>query len=252
MLVFYLFRIRLYRSGPVHHHPTRRDWIGELIRQQPAAEACQAGMWRMDNATAIGGHGLLFTADRSASAFAVYDGEYGILSLAPPQPARPAHAMEMARGLQTLLNMHACAHDDIRIEITPVIDPEGFLDHIMEAFAITEFSVQCGEPNALEPGHGPFAPMQAMLERAGGEQVRISMLGEDLDREMLEPLVRAAAGEGHEVRIRLREAMGRKPISRRMRGHTIDFLVRREDIPGRADTVLAMARQIFLHIRGEQ
>lgn len=251
MLVFYLFRIKLYRPGAAPQRGITGDWIGELIRQKPTADIGQGRTWRIGNVTAVSGHGLLLSVDTPSPTYAIYDSEYGLLSLAPAAPARPSSAMNMARGMQALLNTHARMHGDASIEIDAVIDPEDFIDHIMDAFAVTEFTVRCGEPNALETGKGPFAPMQAMLRAAGGEEARTSILGEDLDREALERLTRAAAGEGHEVRIRLREARGQRPVSRRMRGHTIDFLVRKEDIPNRADTVLAMARQIFLHIQGK-
>lgn len=250
MLVFYLFRTKLYRSGLAPSQGSRRDWIGDFMRQQPEAEIGRGRRWRIGNVTSVGGRGLLLSVATPEPAYALYDSEYGLLSLAPPKPARASGAVDMARGLQALLNAHARTHHDLRIEIDAVIDPEGFIDHIMDAFAVTEFTVQCGEPDVRDDGHAPFAPMQAMLEAAGGTRARTSILGEDLDREMLERLTRAAAGDGHEVRIRLKEAMGQRPVSRHMRGHTIDFLVRKEDIPGRADTVLAMARQIFLHIRG--
>lgn len=250
MLVFYLFRLKLFRSGAATHPDIQLGWIGNLIRQLPTTGIDLGGSWHITNVSEIGSHGLLLSVDTPSSpAYAVYDSEFGILSLAPPKPAKQSSALDMAHNLQTLLNAHTRTHEDGRIEIDAVIDPEDFIDHIMDGFAVTEFTVQCGEPSVLEDGHGPFMPMQKMLKSAGGTRVRTSIHGEDLDREMLERLARAAARDGHEVHIRLKESLGRRPVSRRMQGHTIDFLVKQEDIPRRADAVLAMARQIFLHIQ---
>ena len=59
MLVFYLFRTKLYRSGFAPSRGAKRDWIGDLLRQQAEAEVGGGRRWRIGNVATVGGRGLL-------------------------------------------------------------------------------------------------------------------------------------------------------------------------------------------------
>jgi hypothetical protein len=258
MLLFYLFRLRAC------HPATPEAWIEGIIRDRPSAEIDEGEVWRIGNIDAVDGEGLMFVVGRGPDhesgdfddvedpnapcTYALYDSEQGILSMAL-KPALSPSIREIVDNLRKLLNRHAGTDsDEVRIEIDAIIDPDGFIDHIMSADVVTEFTMQFDEHNC-DSGD---TSMRKMLEATGGRSVQTTILGDDLDREALERLARSAATAGYDVSIRLCEAMGQSPIVRRMQGDPIDFLVKGEDIPNQAKTILNMARQIFSHIAGNQ
>lgn len=113
------------------------------------------------------------------------------------------------------------ADQGVRVEISEIWDPEGFLQQVREAYSVVSFSVEFGRPNPFDVQKEFHEPMERYLEASGGESGKATIRGEDLDRETIEGVTRSVASSGKDASARLRRSQHQRPVTRHIRGDPV-------------------------------
>ena len=278
MPAFYLFRLKAIRSkqSPLFKSDvTRREFIEALLEEKPSAEIRAGYVWHIGNVRKIKKDGLIFAVGRTTKSnkeqfdetsgdfkeiidvespftYAVYDSKYSVIAIALKTKLSPT-AKGIARSLQTLLNGHSYTRDnEIRIEIAEISDPEGFIEQILKAYSVVEFSLEFTEPNPFDVEKDFHEPMEKLLEETGGEKGKTKIQGEELDKEILEELSRSAASTGNDVSAKLKKEEDQKPVTRHMKGDLVSVSVEDQNIPEQAEQILSQTRNTYLSVRGSE
>lgn len=271
----YLYRlkaIRLEQSLLFAENVSRREFIFNLLVSKPSEELRSGYIWHIGNVSEVSADGLMFAVGRTTIAsqekydqdtgdfievddeespftFAFYDQTLGVLGLSSKYKLAPT-TKGIARNLERLLNASPYTKDNgIRIEIGEISDPETFIQHLHEAYAVVGFKMEFGEPNPFDVEKDFHAPMEALLSETGGEKGSTTLKGEDLEREPLESLTRSAASVGSNASARIRKEAGDRPVTKHLKGDPASILAEEVGIPEKAAEIVLKLRNAYRRIR---
>lgn len=270
----WLFRIKIIeveQGALFRSQQSRSDFLSGLINRKPDGEIRKGYVWHIGNVSDLDDSGLFFAIGRttktskelydeeSGDFLAVEDEEapftnvfcdfsLGVLGIVPKTRLSPS-PKGMARSLEKLLNhQREVADQGFRIEVSEIWDPEGFLQHIRQAYAVITFSVEFGKPNPFDVQKEFHEPMEKYLEASGGEAGKTTIRGEDLDRDTVEDVTRSVASAGKNASARLRREVGQKPIVKHVKGDPVIVPADDEEMDNRVG-ILNRIREAYQRVR---
>lgn len=245
MFEFYLFRIKAYPPQQYTLFPDDRNPAGvlrEILENKPSAELRKGYVWHVGNLTPVGRDSVYFALGRTTrSVIERYDEEAGNFIEEDFETSPYTHAFldfkyqvlvvakktrlaPTPRGivgqLEKLLNSSDYVQaNKVRIEISQINDPEDFVLQIRQAYAVTRFNMEFGEPNPWDADKDFQQPMQRLLKKSEGYRGNTSIQGEDLNRDTLEELIRATASTGNDAQASIKTRPRGKVKRKRLKGN---------------------------------
>lgn len=270
----YLFRVKVQKTkqGVLFGREIEPSkFLTEVISSKPSAELREGYIWHIGNIVLIENEGLSFAAGRTTKkskelydeseknflevedeespfTYVYYDMKYGFFAIEPKSKLSPT-VKGIARNIEKLINKQDYViHSGYRIEISEIWDPEDFLRHIRQAYAVVGFTVHFGKPNPFDVEADFHRPMEKYLEETGGRKGKATIQGENLDRDKIEEVTRSVASTGNDASARLRMTEGQRPVTRHLEGDPVAIPIEDEE---RADkfTLLEKLRNAYLQVR---
>lgn len=275
MFEFYLFRIKVYapQQYPLFNGvQTSSEVLRQILTEKPSAELRKGYVWHIGNLTSVGDSGIYFALGRTTkSLIERYDEEagnfveedfetspythafldltYQVLGIAKKTRLAPT-PKGIAGQLEKLLNdsIHIGSYGG-RVEISQINDPEDFVLQIREAYAVTRFSMDFGEPNPWDANKDFQQPMQRLLKESHGRKGNTSIAGDDLDRGTLEELTRATASTGNDAQAIIRTNARGRGTRKRLKGNPA--VIQQEEIASVAEqqNLLQQIRSYYEKLR---
>lgn len=245
MFEFYLFRVKVYppkQYGLFTDNQSSTAVLRRILEEKPSAELRKGYVWHVGNLSSLERNGIYFALGRTTrSLIERYDEEegnfveedfetspythvfldfkYQVLVLAKKTRLAPT-AKGIAGQLEKLLNSSEYVRaEGARVEISQINDPEDFVMHIRNAYAVTRFSMEFGEPNPWDADKDFQQPMQKLLKKSEGFRGNTTIQGEDLNRDTLEELVRATASTGNDAQATIKTSQRGKVKRKRLKGN---------------------------------
>jgi hypothetical protein len=252
MLEFQLFRLKMVfpaQQNLFNQEPPRAELLRQATKELSSAILRKGIKWHIGNVEAIGEHGLYFRLGRSAQTkFEVFaEGQFldeefetapythvminvdlevcAIAKKTKLSPTTSGIAKRLARLLQT---SPPSIRAGVTIEIDEINDPEDFIQHLRNAYAISKFSVWFSLPNPWDVEEDFIRPAQKLVKESNGKQGKTELKGESLNSVVLEDISRSAATTGDEAIAIITTAADGKRIKKRLRGNPI--LLLEEDV----------------------
>lgn len=280
MFEFYLFRIKVYLSQQygLFENQGRRGVLQEALEEKPSAELRKGYVWHVGNLAHVEANGLYFALGRTTRALierfdeeqgnfveenfetspythVFLDFHYQVLVLAKKTRLAPT-PKGIATQLEKLLNAsRAVEIAHARVEISQINDPEDFVEHIRNAYAVTRFGMEFGHPNPWDANEDFQKPMQKLLSRTSGFRGSTTIQGEDLDRDALEKLVRATASTGNDAQATIKMSPRGKAKRKRLKGNAAviahDEIASGEQRRGLLDVVRAYYERIRQQLKDD-
>jgi hypothetical protein len=108
-----------------------------------------------------------------------------------------------------------------RIEVSPLSDPEGFIEVLNRAYSITRFGAEFSLPNPFDADEDFQKPLEKVLRESNGQNGKAVIEGEDLDPKTLEGIARSAAASGNNADAKLRLTPRSRPVKRALSGNVV-------------------------------
>lgn len=292
-LLFQVFRIQVF-FPPVPPllaglSETKDDPVATLrsaIESRPERESRAGIEWHIGNVEAVDTDAIYFALGRTTrSTMELYDDEGGnfsemkyrvapythVLLDVPMEICCIAHKSKLAqrtsgiaRQLELLLNASTIAGvTRARFEVSEIADPEDFLQRIKAAEAVTDFTVKFRLPNAWDAESDFIKPRQRTVAALRATKGKTEFTGKDLDKEILEELVRSTAATGDDASAKIEE--GKKPKKRdkkrknkdsgvRIHLHGNNVLFRSDEPISREERIEALEqmRTLYRRVRGNE
>jgi len=264
----YLFRVKVQEEAQrrlFSSSQSRSNFTLGLIGGKPHAENRRGYTWHIGNVQMVGAHDVIFAVGRTTKTsreqydeesgdflevedeeapftFAYFESQLGVLGILPKSRLAPT-VRGIARNLGAMLNdQPEVQREGLRIEISELWDPEGFLQQVHEAFAVVGFTIEFGHPNPWDVEEDFHRPLERYLQQADGAKGRTTVQGEDLDRDTIEKVVRSIASVGNDASARLRNRRGHPPVVRRLRGDPVQVSLDEDHIERPASVFEAIRR----------
>lgn len=109
----------------------------------------------------------------------------------------------------------------VQIVVDPIIDPEGFIEQMRGASAVTRFSFTASFPNPFDVEALIQRPAEAFTKAAGGERTKVEVEGENLNEELLEELARGVASTGDQASATIRPDAASRGKRIHLRGNPV-------------------------------
>jgi hypothetical protein len=138
--------------------------------------------------------------------------------------------------LELLLNVSGTASaTGARFEVSEIADPDSFLQRIKAAGAETDFTVTFRLPNAWDAESDFITPRQRTVAALRATKGKVEFTGKDLDKAILEELVRLTAATGDEASAKIEEQKTTKTRGNNSKGvrihlHGNNILFRSDDL----------------------
>lgn len=234
-LLFTLFRAQVHLPEQLPLLTPLRS-PGEILKaallERPTVQHPR-GSWHIGNVTDVPPSGLYFAIGKqlpkqmgvlddegdfhthsaivAPNTHAVLDLHYQVLGIAKNTELAP-EPKAVARKLQSLLQATKVVQDhQCKISIGVITDPTEFVEILGKAAAVTKFQVSYGLPNVWDAEEDFQQPIQKTAKALGSDVATATFSGEDLDREKLIKLTRAAAAVGKRAKAWVRRKKNQRP-----------------------------------------
>jgi hypothetical protein len=186
--------------------------------------------------------------NQSTYAHCLFDSEIGIVVISKNSNLSQRTGM-IADKIEKLLSSNSSIIlNEIRVEISPIPDPEGFIRQLGDARLITRFTASFGGPNPFDADEYFQRPMSVYLSSARGEDGSTTIKGDDLDNAILVEVAKSTAATGNKASARIKRFKSSKPETIHLEG---DPVRRRIDLAvNRFQDVLKQFLSIYRDIRG--
>lgn len=183
----------------------------------------------------------------SPYAHCLFDSEIGIVVIAKNN-ALSQKTEKIAEKIEKLLSLNLnISLNEIRVEISPIPDPEGFIRQLSKASLVTRFTASFGGPNPFDADEYFQRPMSVYLASARGEEGSTTIRGESLDNETLVEVSKSTAATGNKASARIKRFKSSKPETIHLVG---DPVKRRIDLDRFSlEDVLMQFLKIYHNIR---
>jgi hypothetical protein len=184
----------------------------------------------------------------SPYAHCLFDSEIGIVVISKNNTLSQRTEM-IAEKIEKLLSLNSDIFlNEIRVEIAPIPDPEGFIRQLSNASLVMRFTASFGGPNPFDADEFFQRPMSVYLAAARGEEGSTTIKGESLDNETLIEVSKSTAATGNKASARIKRYKSSKPETIHLEG---DPVKRRIDLVYHSlQDVLAQFLKIYHDIRG--
>jgi hypothetical protein len=142
----------------------------------------------------------------------VFDSKIGFIGIAKKYALSPTTETVARRIQEVLSRTSPILENDIRVELSPIPNPDSFLRELLGAYKVKKFAATFHGPNPIDADELFQRPLAALLAEAGGDSGRAEIKGNDLNREVLEALTRSAAATGNDATARIRRQRGQRSV----------------------------------------
>lgn len=184
----------------------------------------------------------------SSFSYCLFDSEMGILIIS--RNNRLSQRTEMiADKIEKLLSLNPdIRFNDIRVEISPIPDPESFIKQLSSASQVTRFTATFGGPNPFDADEYFQRPMSVYLASTEGEEGSTTIKGESLNNEALVDVAKSTAATGNKASARITRYTNSKPETIHLEG---DPVKRNIDLTNHSlQDVLKQFLTVYRNIRG--
>jgi hypothetical protein len=187
--------------------------------------------------------------NESPYAHCLFDSKIGILVISKNNILSQKTEM-IAETIEKLLSLNSeIFKNEIRVEIVPIPDPEGFIRQLSNAFLVTRFTASFGGPNPFDADEFFQRPMSVYLNSARGEEGTTTIKGKSLDNETLVEVAKSTAATGNQASAKIKRDENSKPETIHLKG---DPVKRKIDLDGYSlNEVLDKFLEIYYTIRGK-
>ncbi len=157
----------------------------------------------------------------SPYAHCLFDSEIGIVVIAKNN-ILSQRTEKIAEKIEKLLALNTGIFlDEIRVEIAPIPDPEGFIRQLSKASFVTRFTASFGGPNPFDADEYFQRPMSVYLASARGDEGSTTVKGENLDNETLVEVSKSTAATGNTASARIKRYNSSKPETIHLEGDPV-------------------------------
>jgi hypothetical protein len=271
---FSLFRIKFIKpSQKSFLHDEERtpgDFFKICLEERPSFEYRERFVWHIGNLSYFSENSGYFAVGRTSKStvdlydentknfvevehkespysHCLFDSDIGILVIAKNSSLNQ-ETTSIAKKIEELLTQNVeILKNEIRVEINPIPDPDGFLRQLGRAHLISRFTATFGGPNPFDADEFFQRPMSVYLAAAKGEEGSTTIRGESLDNETVTEVAKSTAATGNEASARIKRFKSSKPETIHLKG---DPVKRRIDLAKvELRDVLEMFLKIYDNIR---
>jgi hypothetical protein len=273
LVEYSLFRVKLIlprQSSWLHYHVTRTEVFLASLEEKPGSEVRQGYKWHIGNVElyspnsgyfAIGrttrstvekfdvesGNFIEEELETSPYTHCVFDGEIGFIGIAK-KPSLSPTVDGIARRVEDLLSRTTQVREnDIRVEVSAIPDPDGFLREIEQAYSVLQFAATFHGPNPFDADELFQKPLTVYLAAADGQRGRTQIDGDDLNREVLQAVTKSTAATGNEASAKIKRVRGARAVKIHLGGNSLGTSYEEETHePKRA---LEDLKSLYRHVR---
>lgn len=271
---FSLFRIKFIRPSQtsIFHGPDRPPgaYFKAALADRPSREFRELYVWHIGNLEYFSENSGYFAVGRTSKstvdlydeetknfveidhkespyAHCLFDADLGIVVIAKNNELNQ-NVESVADKIEKLLSLNdEIFKNEIRVEISPIPDPEGFIKQLSSASVITRFTATFGGPNPFDADEFFQRPMAVYLESAKGVEGKTTIKGEDLSNETLVEVAKSTAATGNTASARIKRFKSSKPETIHLEG---DPVKRRIELTKfNMQDILERFREIYHKIR---
>lgn len=222
---FYLFRVRFIRDHQKDiwdDGATPEDIFFSAINEKPSTKLKRGSEWKLANLHQIGLEGGCFAVGRISSAsmekfdfntneFIEQKDQQGPFALIFYNKTKGFVAIEdkskvnskvdaTAKRLGDLLSVsQAVTSRNVRCVIDKIIDPEGFIEKILNCTHVLKFRAHFTGPNPIDADEVFQKPLEVYAKATKADKGVIEVSGSNLDKENLISITRSNAATGNSV-----------------------------------------------------
>jgi len=179
----------------------------------------------------------------------VFDTQIGLIGIAKKTNLAPT-SINIADRIEDLLSQSKIIRENnVSVEIRPIPDPEGFLIALASAYQVSSFTAWFRGPNPFDADEHFQKPLSVYLSAANGEKGKAQILGEDLNRKVLQDVTRSTAATGNEASARIKKSGSQKSITINLKGDPVKR--RYDEEEHQPQQVLADLTSLYHRIRND-
>lgn len=228
--------------GLFAQEPNRAELLRQAIKEISSAELRKGITWHIGNVEVIGEHGLYFRLGRTTQTtvevfaegqfldqefetapytHAMINVDLEVCAIAKKTKLSPTTSGIARRLARLLQGSPPAVKAEVTIEVDEINDPEDFIQHLRNAYAISKFAVWFSLPNPWDVQEDFIRPVQKLVRESNGRQGKTELKGESLNSSVLEDISRSAATTGDDAIAEITMAAGEKRIKKRLRGNPV-------------------------------
>lgn len=219
------FFIAAMRDKPSFEHRKRYIWhIGNLVFFTQTTGSFAVGRTSKSTVELYDEESKNFIeADHKESPFTqcLFDSELGIVVIAK-KSALNQDTTKIAEKIEALLSQNDdIFSNDIRVEVSPIPDPIGFIKQLSTASLIRRFTAHFAGPNPFDADEYFQHPMSVYLSHANGEEGVTTISGENLDNNTVTEVAKSTAATGNKASARIKRFKSSKPETIHLKGNPV-------------------------------
>lgn len=222
---FYLFRVKLIRDHQkdmFDDGASRANILATAINERPSIKLKRGAEWRLANINPIGVNGGSFAIGRISQAstekfdfeankfverqdmqgpFAAvfFDTSIGVIAIEDKSKVNSKIEITARRLHDLLQNTRAITSRNIACRVDKIMDPQGFIQKIMDCSHVLKFRATFTGPNPIDADAIFQKPLEVYAEATNAERGVIEVIGSNLDKESLIEVTRSNAATGNVV-----------------------------------------------------
>lgn len=222
---FYLFRVKLIRDHQkdmFDDGASRADILAAAINEMPSIKLKRGAEWRLANINPVGINGGSFAIGRISQSntekfdfeanefveqqdmqgpFAVvfFDASIGVVAIEDKTKVNSKVEITARRLHDLLQNTRAITSRSIACRVDKIMDPQGFIQKIMNCSHVLKFRATFTGPNPIDADAIFQKPLEVYAEATNAERGVIEVIGSNLDKESLIEVTRSNAATGNIV-----------------------------------------------------
>lgn len=129
----------------------------------------------------------------------------------------------IAKNLEKILNDHPLREQFI-FHLKAINDPAELTTLMRRAHRITKFEMSFSPPNPFDVEEHFHKPTRKLLKTANGRRGKVSIAGDNLNKDVAEDLAHSAASTGDSVKARIQSGPGQRPHTKKLGENQITFI----------------------------
>ncbi len=270
-----LFRAKFIKSPQtslLDENLTAKQLFLNSLAEKPSAELRMGNIWHIGNIENFSDTTGYFAVGRTTNSIiekfddlsgnfveeeleespythCVFDARIGLIGIAKKTNLAPT-SLSIADRIEDLLSQTKIIRENnVSVEIRPIPDPEGFLIALASAYQVSSFTAWFRGPNPFDADEHFQKPLSVYLSAANGEKGKAQILGEDLNRKVLQDVTRSTAATGNKASARIKKSGSQKSITINLKGDPVKR--RYDEEEHQPQQVLADLTSLYHRIRND-
>lgn len=271
---YYLYRAKFIKPKQLdfmHEKISPQDIFLEAIKEKPSLEVRQGYTWHIGNISRFSDSSGYFAVGRTTKAIfekynmdtgdfqieeqesspythCVFNATVGFLAIAGKSRLAPT-SNGLAAKIQHLLSQTAIVKkNEIDVELSPINNPEDFLQAISSAYRILTFTATFTGPNPFDADEYFQRPLSVYLKEANGKKGKTQISGEDLNSNIVEAIARSTAATGNTASARIQRGRAQRTTRVDLKGNIVKRRYEEREID--PQKVLEDFSQLYNEVRG--